>query len=571
MKERIFDGRLAERIAGDDSARTERLKAVARTLVGVVRDGLVRDGIVRVHGFGTFQLRQTRAHAGINPATGERIRVPARHRVVFRPAKALRERVDPDPGRAMPLNEPQPSREALLAGGVSASAAAAGGVPRGVQPSPVAERAAVAAAAMPDTTLRSTRDPEARAVDRAGEAPPTSRPDEPVVNPVAAAEPVAAGPSDVGGAANTGDPGEPEPQRRRRGLALLALVAVIGLLVWLLWPTSLPLHEGEDGAIVRTDDAVTPPEEAGAGGAEVPTEPAELAAGAAESAESESTGVADDPPAGPAALDEGGSMGVAPGIAAVPADIGAAALDPALPATIDERIAALGTHADVPEASTDVVDPPVATASPGDPAAPMDTVGFAPLAEVVAGLGGDIDVPTAASVSGKAALERSPDTGAADAAMVDPVGAPTDPAANASGDAWFAARDYAVARGDTLWGLATRYYVDPFYWPHIYNHNHAELPNPDRLAINQQLLLPAMQGGPTDLTAADRTSIAEGYLRLYRFWVERGEANADYALIAVRVFDADVLPDALAASGAGYASDTMGAVYQAELTRRFGE
>ncbi len=151
------------------------------------------------------------------------------------------------------------------------------------------------------------------------------------------------------------------------------------------------------------------------------------------------------------------------------------------------------------------------------------------------------------------------------------MGTPTDPAAGAAGEAWFTARDYAVEPGDTLWAIATRNYLDPYYWPHIYNHNHGQLPNPDRLAIDQQLLLPSMQGQPGDLSAADRTSIAEGYLRLYHFWVETGEANADYALIAVRVFDAEVLPDALASSGAAYPRDTMGAIYEAQLTHRFGQ
>ena len=114
MKERIFEGRLAEEIARGDTLRRDRLKALARALVSVIREGLVRDGRVRIHGFGTFQLRPMRARAGINPQTGERITVPARNRVTFRPAKALRERVEPGRTEAVPLGEPHASREATL-------------------------------------------------------------------------------------------------------------------------------------------------------------------------------------------------------------------------------------------------------------------------------------------------------------------------------------------------------------------------------------------------------------------------------------------------------------------------
>lgn len=562
MKERIFDGRLAERIAGDDAARTERLKAVARTLVGVVRDGLVRDGTVRVHGFGTFQLRETRAHAGVNPATGERIMVPARHRVIFRPAKALRERVDPEPGKAVPLNEPQPSREALLAGiAVAPTSATAGKVPPGSPPaqSPAtSDRPPVAAAAMPDSTLRSTRDRDVRPSDDAGDAgdtaAPTAAAEAPAVTPVAAAEPVAAGPVDSGDAANTGDaadtgaPDEREPRYRYRALALLALIALIGLLAWLLWPSSTPVREPEETPIVRADETPAEaaaetsiaPDEPAAVGSEVPAVPPELAGG---SGESEASVRAEDVPSGPPALEAGRAIEIAPGIAAVPVDPATAAAvesdtgaaDAAGPATLDEVLARLGGVPD-PTGASQGTDASESTGAAG-------------------------------TESGSAAT-ADPDVAAG--TSVDPVGTPTDPAAGAAGEAWFTAREYAVEPGDTLWGIATRHYLDPYYWPHIYNHNSAGLPDPDRLAIDQQLLLPALQGSPGDLSAADRTSIAEGYLRLYHFWVERGEANAHYALIAVRVFDADVLPDALASNGAAYPRDTMGAIYEAQLTHRYG-
>ena len=115
MNGRVFDGQIARAIAPDDRAREERLKATARALVTAVRDGLVRDGAVRLHGFGTFRLRPVAARRGRHPRTGEPIDIPAGWRVMFRPAKALRERIEPDQAPALPIGEPHASREAMLA------------------------------------------------------------------------------------------------------------------------------------------------------------------------------------------------------------------------------------------------------------------------------------------------------------------------------------------------------------------------------------------------------------------------------------------------------------------------
>jgi nucleoid DNA-binding protein len=110
---RVFDGQLAHEIAGEDEARYERVRAVARNLLDIVREGLLRDGEVRVHGFGTFRLQRSAERTGRDPRTGEPMTIPARNRVLFRPAKALRERVEPHRAPTI-LAEPQPSREASL-------------------------------------------------------------------------------------------------------------------------------------------------------------------------------------------------------------------------------------------------------------------------------------------------------------------------------------------------------------------------------------------------------------------------------------------------------------------------
>ena len=58
----------------------------------VVRE-LKKEGSIRLAGLGIFRKRKLAARVGRNPATGEQIKIPARTRLRFTPAKALKEAV----------------------------------------------------------------------------------------------------------------------------------------------------------------------------------------------------------------------------------------------------------------------------------------------------------------------------------------------------------------------------------------------------------------------------------------------------------------------------------------------
>ena len=58
----------------------------------VVRE-LKREGTIRLAGLGIFRKRKTKARVGRNPATGEQIKIPARTRLRFTPAKVLKDDV----------------------------------------------------------------------------------------------------------------------------------------------------------------------------------------------------------------------------------------------------------------------------------------------------------------------------------------------------------------------------------------------------------------------------------------------------------------------------------------------
>ena len=630
MNRRVFEGRLADELADGDRAYAQRLKAAARALIVVIREGLVRDGVVRLHGFGTFRLRPTRARTGINPGTGERIAIPARHRVLFRPAKALRERVEPDRPPAVPLREPHASREATLGtgtheitrgsgtvpaapvhahgrhdvasgddapdaqptaasgsreaalGGTMRDVHAAGGLPPGDDqeeavsgPPPMPRgrdgRPSVAAAAIAERSLRVVdrgESPDAPAGSRA----PDRRPDAPVATPV---ERVATpAPRDPALAPDeSGAPEDTESGRRsdaaRWGVAI-GLVLLLALLAWWLWPTPRPVArvaqvpEPTTGSVgSRADEAAPSADRArpAAGTRQAPAAaPGDTRADARAGA------------AGTTVADAGTAAGDRAGTGSSSASAGGAGGDAAAPRASSES--ATGAPAVVADAGGDT------TASAAAPAARPGTRAD--------GANGTARTPGQDRAAGEAGAGNAQvaDAGASAAAatgggQVEP-GAGVQPRADestghaaASGTAqagtgapFFRGRSYTVHRGDTLWDLAGRNYVNPYYWPHIWNSN-TGIRNPDRLSVDEHLWLPALQGSPRHLTTADRRSIAEGYLRLYRFFRREGDANPQYALVGVRYFDPSVLPDELRNTAAGRPRDALAAAFEAQLRARF--
>jgi DNA-binding protein HU-beta len=68
-------------------------KAALDQLTNVVVRELKREGSLRLAGLGIFRKRKMKARTGRNPSTGESINIPARTRLRFTPAKALKDAV----------------------------------------------------------------------------------------------------------------------------------------------------------------------------------------------------------------------------------------------------------------------------------------------------------------------------------------------------------------------------------------------------------------------------------------------------------------------------------------------
>lgn len=84
---------LAARLAEQFSLKKSDAKLFVIGTFDIIAQELSDGEKVTISDFGNFQLRQTKARMGRNPATGETIKIPAKRKLVWRPAKALKDSV----------------------------------------------------------------------------------------------------------------------------------------------------------------------------------------------------------------------------------------------------------------------------------------------------------------------------------------------------------------------------------------------------------------------------------------------------------------------------------------------
>ena len=85
---------LIEQMAKDAGiSKTEAGKALDSLIDGIGEAIKEEDGKITLPGFGTFSKVYRKARQGVNPATGEKMTIDARHVVKFRPGKALKDAI----------------------------------------------------------------------------------------------------------------------------------------------------------------------------------------------------------------------------------------------------------------------------------------------------------------------------------------------------------------------------------------------------------------------------------------------------------------------------------------------
>ena len=70
-------------------------KAALESFVDACRKEVKVGRPFRVAGLGTFALKKSKARKGVNPATGEAIKIKAKKRMVFKPSNQVKDLLNP--------------------------------------------------------------------------------------------------------------------------------------------------------------------------------------------------------------------------------------------------------------------------------------------------------------------------------------------------------------------------------------------------------------------------------------------------------------------------------------------
>ncbi len=85
---------LVKCIANETKLTKVDAKKALKAILTAISSSLQKGEEVKLIGFGTFAVQQSAAREGRNPKTGEKIKIKARKRPVFRAGKELKESVN---------------------------------------------------------------------------------------------------------------------------------------------------------------------------------------------------------------------------------------------------------------------------------------------------------------------------------------------------------------------------------------------------------------------------------------------------------------------------------------------
>ena len=103
-----------------------KTKEIVQQTFDAIVETLLEDGRIELHNFGVFEVKQRKARKARNPHTGERVDVPPKNVVTFKPGKEMEERVR----NLTNVPELPPEEEALVAGAANSLGDHSDGKPR---------------------------------------------------------------------------------------------------------------------------------------------------------------------------------------------------------------------------------------------------------------------------------------------------------------------------------------------------------------------------------------------------------------------------------------------------------
>jgi DNA-binding protein HU-beta len=84
---------LVKAIADKANLKVIDTEKMVNTFIDIVSDELSNKGKVTLVGFGTFAVSHRKQRTGVNPKTGTKLTINAKDVPVFKPGKALKDRV----------------------------------------------------------------------------------------------------------------------------------------------------------------------------------------------------------------------------------------------------------------------------------------------------------------------------------------------------------------------------------------------------------------------------------------------------------------------------------------------
>ena len=84
---------MARAIAEEMGLTQLQVQGVVRRVFDGITETLVREGRIELRNFGVFEVRERKPRKARNPRTGEKVEVPAKRVVTFKPGREMGERV----------------------------------------------------------------------------------------------------------------------------------------------------------------------------------------------------------------------------------------------------------------------------------------------------------------------------------------------------------------------------------------------------------------------------------------------------------------------------------------------
>jgi DNA-binding protein HU-beta len=86
---------MIDQMAKDAGIAKTAAKAALESFVSMAVKEVKAGRPLRVAGLGTFSLKKTKARKGVNPKTGEAIKISAKKRMAFKPAAQVKDLLNP--------------------------------------------------------------------------------------------------------------------------------------------------------------------------------------------------------------------------------------------------------------------------------------------------------------------------------------------------------------------------------------------------------------------------------------------------------------------------------------------